>query len=110
MIDEISPSRAVIVLDIANECIWAELSLDHECERMCDDNYTNEYFWDEYTPIIKSMKGVDEDGEYYLMPSDTAEIIRKRLDCDEFYTAYQGCFDDDFAWGQRTSHYYYTRQ
>lgn len=28
---------------------------------------------------------------------------------DAFYTAYQACFDDDFAWGQRTSHYYYTR-
>ena len=43
----------------------------------------------------------------------SAKLMKKLLEyykhCDAFYTAYQACFDDDFAWGQRTSHYYYTR-
>lgn len=107
-IDDISQDHAVISFIMAGEEIWAELSLSHTCERMCGDNYTNEYFWDEYTPIITGMQGLDDDGEYYPMPSEMAEMIKKLINCDEFYTAYQEQFDDNFKWGERTTRYYYT--
>ncbi|UZA04096.1 hypothetical protein LP092_04985 [Moraxella bovis] len=107
-IDKISSSHAVVVLDILDECIWAELSLEHECERMCDDDYTREFFWDQYHPIITDIQGIDDDGEYYPMPVEMAEIIRGCLDCDEFYDGYQACFDDNFKWGKKTERYYYS--
>lgn len=33
------------------------------------------------------------------------KLLQYYKHCDAFYTAYQACFDDDFAWGQRTEWY-----
>ncbi|WP_432481635.1 hypothetical protein [Moraxella sp. ZY200743] len=86
--------------------LWFALTLDNECERVHDDDYEREYSYLQYTPIILDIQGMDENDKPYPISDEMAEKVKKELDCDKFYNAYQSLFDNELKWGKSVAGWY----
>lgn len=93
-IEDISKTHAIVEID----GLWVSLTLDSDCERIRADDCQRAFSYLQYTPIILDMQWLDG--------TPIPDEIRKSLDCDAFYDAYQALFDDEFAWGESVAGWY----
>lgn len=97
----IEPDNACVEIDN----VTLELELETFDEFVIDDNCVREFSYTQHNPIIKAIH-ISDDDELPALTAEQEAHYRNMLDCNEFYKAYQNCFESDFRWGKSVSGWY----
>lgn len=101
-IHEISETAATVEVG----SLWVSLELESKSQRVHDEDCERAYSYTEYTPSIKAVQGLDENDTPYSLSDEMVAQVKKSLDCDKFYNAYQSLFDEELKWGKSVAGWY----